>query len=87
MNYVISTYVEEFDNDNNKHYQHFHKNILITNEEEEHLPMTVYLSLPPMMSLQFLNHIMLLFVRYATDLDISLHGSIREQFQKQNSFE
>ena len=29
MNYVISTYVEEFDNDNNKHYQHFHKNILI----------------------------------------------------------
>ena len=32
------------------------------------------------MSLQFLNHIILSFGRYETDLDLSLHGSIIEQF-------
>ena len=32
------------------------------------------------MSLQFLNHIMLSFGRYETELDLSLHGSIIEQF-------
>ena len=47
-------------------------------EEEEYFPMTVYSLLTPTMSLKFLNHIMLSFERYATEFDLSLHGSTRE---------
>ena len=34
INYVVSTYVEELDNDNKQFYQHVQTYILITNEEE-----------------------------------------------------
>ena len=81
INYVVYTYIEELDNDNKKNYQHFHKNILITNEEQQHLPIPVYSLLTPMMSLQFMNHIILSFRIYATDLYLSLNGSMREKFQ------
>ena len=49
MNYVVSTSVEDLDNDNKQFYQHVHKNILITNGEEKHLIITVYSLLTPMM--------------------------------------
>ena len=42
--------------------------------------MPVYSLLTPIVSLYFLNHIMLSFGRYVTELDLSLHGSIREKF-------
>ena len=51
MNYVVSTFVEVLESDNKQFYQHVYKNILITNEEEEPLPITVYLLLTPMVSL------------------------------------
>ena len=61
---------------------------MITNEEEEeNLPMPVYSLLTPIVSLYFLNHIMLSFGRYVTELDLSLHGSIRENSGTQNSLE
>ena len=81
INYVVYTYIEELDNDNKKIYQHFHKNLLITNEEQQQLPIPVYSLLTPMMSLQFMNHIILSFRIYATDLYLSLNGSMREKFQ------
>ena len=81
MNYVVSTSVGELDNYNKRYYKHVHENLLITNEQEEHIPIPVCLLLTPMMSLQFLNHIMLSFGRYVTDLDLSLHGPIRETFR------
>ena len=59
MDYVVSTSVEELDYDNKQFYQHVHKDILITNEEEQYLPIPVYLLLIPMMSLKVLNYIML----------------------------
>ena len=78
MNYVVSTSVEELDNYNKQFYEHAHESILITNEEEQHIPVTVYSLLTPMISLQSLNQIMLLFGRYATEIYMSLHVSIRE---------
>ena len=80
MNYIVSISVKELDNYNKKSYHHVHKNRLITNEEEQHLPITVFLLLTPMVILQFLNRITLLFGRYATYLDLSLHVSIRDLF-------
>ena len=55
MNYFVSTSVEELDNENKQFYQHVHKNILITNEEEKYLLIPVYFLLTLMISLQFLN--------------------------------
>ena len=55
MDYVVSTSVEELDYDNKQFYQHVHKNILITNEEEKYLLIPVYFLLTLMISLQFLN--------------------------------
>ena len=79
MNYVVCTSVDKLDNDNKQFYQHGQKNLLITNEEQQHLLITVYFLLTPRKSLQFINQIMLIFGRYATDIDISPHGSIRQQ--------
>ena len=62
--YIVYTSIEELDNDNEQFYQHVHKNLLITNEEYQHLSIPVYSLLTPMISTQFLNHIMLLFGRY-----------------------
>ena len=66
MNYFVSNSVEELGNYNKQFYQHVHKNLLIKNEEEQHLPIPVYSLLTPMMNLQFLKHIMLFFGRYTT---------------------
>ena len=42
MNYIVSTYIEELDNDHKQFYHNVHQNILVSNEEEEHLPTPVY---------------------------------------------
>ena len=42
--------------------------------------MLVYSLLTPVISLQFLNHIILSFLRYAIEIYLSLHESIRGQF-------
>ena len=51
MNYVVSTSVDELDNYNKQFYEHAHESILITNKEEQHIPVTVYSLLTPMISL------------------------------------
>ena len=81
MNYVVSNSVEELDNDNKKNYQHVQKYILITDEEEQYIPIPDYSLLTPTMSLQFLNQIMLSLGGYTADLDMSLQRSIRENFR------
>ena len=67
------------DNDNKQFYHNVHKNLLIENKADEDIPILVYLLLTPMMSLQFMNHIMLSIGRYATYNDLSLHGSMGKQ--------
>ena len=78
MKYIVSTSFEELYNANKQFYQHVHENLLIPNEKQQHLPIPIYSFLTPMMSLQFLNHIMLLFEVYEKELGMSIHVSIGE---------
>ena len=68
MNYFVSASVEELDNDNKRFYQMFYEKLLIKNEEEQHLAIPFYSLLTSMMSLQFLNYIMLSYGRNSTEI-------------------
>ena len=50
-------------------------------QEERHLPIPVYLYICPSMPHQFILHILLSFGRFATEIDLIQHSSLRKAFR------
>ena len=69
----------ESDNDENatQFRQHVMEN-LVHVDEKEHLPIPVFSYIIPTMGVSFVLHIMLSMGRFATKVDLTLHGSVRE---------
>ena len=81
INNIVNIDVEEVNDDDRIFLKHIRDNLL-WNETDDHLPIPVYSLLTPTMSLQFINHIMLSFGRFSTEIDLSLHGTIKEKFRQ-----
>lgn len=60
---------------------HVETNLMVDNEDEDHLPVPVFSYIKPTMGVQFLLHIMLSMGRFATEIDLTLHGSLRESLR------
>ena len=54
------------------------KTNLLYNDEKEHLPVPVFSYIIPIMGMSFLLHVMLSIGRFETEIDVTLHESIRE---------
>ena len=59
-------------------WQHVNKNLLFNDDEKEFLPIPVFSYIVPTMNTSFLLHIMLSMGRFETEIDIFLHGTLRE---------
>ena len=56
---------------------HAEKNLIDDDNGFEHLPIPVYSYLNPSMGVQFILHIMISMGHFATEIDMTLHASIR----------
>ena len=55
--------------------------IIYENSNEDHLPIPVYSYLKPTLGVQFLHHVMLSLGQFATEIDLTMHPTIRESLR------
>ena len=55
--------------------------IIHINRNEDHLPIPVYSYLKPTLGVQFIHHVMLSLGRFATEIDLTMHPTIRESLR------
>jgi len=60
---------------------HLYANLLHNDQPKEHLPIPVFSYIKPTIGVSFLLYIMLSMGRFATEIDLTLHQSIRECFR------
>ena len=60
---------------------HVETNLMVDNDDEDHLPVPVFSYIKPTMGVQFLLHILLSMGRFATEIDLTLQGSLRESLR------
>ena len=76
---VLQADVENLNNDDLSFLNHIESNLLYKyQDEEEHLPIPVYSYIKPTMGVQFLHHMLLSMGRFATEIDLTMHASIRD---------
>ena len=55
--------------------------IIHINRNEDHLPIPVYSYLKPTLGVQFIHHVMLSLGRFATEIDLTMHPTIRDSLR------
>jgi hypothetical protein len=60
---------------------HIEMNLLDDDESFEHLPCPVYSYIKPTLGPQFLHHVLLSMGQFSTEVDLLMHGDIRECFR------
>ena len=80
IEYVTQTDIDHLSDNDKEFLQHAQENLLYDNENEKHLPIPVYTFLKPSMGYQFLLHILLSMGRFSTEIDLTVHATIRDAF-------
>lgn len=61
--------------------EHVLKNLVYDDEEEDHLPIPIFSHVKPTTGIPFIMHILLSLGRFETEIDLTMHESVRKCFQ------
>jgi predicted GIY-YIG superfamily endonuclease len=69
---------EVLDEDNHRFQCHVYQDLLVDDDNKDHLPIPVFSYITPTMTTSFLLHIMLSMGQFETEVDILMHENLRE---------